>query len=149
MTLGDVIKKYRRYNNLSIADFSEVSGISTSYISMLERNVDPRGNAIKPSLETIEKVAKVINMDFDTLIRKISQKVVVNTTADYKDPAVDYLFEDENNSFLMESDERQWDFIKYCYNRASQSEKDKVLTILKVKEKWKEYKEMSNIFQKS
>lgn len=136
MILGDIIKEFRELNNLSLEEFAKMSGLSKSYISMLENNKDPRGNPINPSLETIDKVASAIGVDLDTLLEKIDQDVVVNqknsSTANFdnsdEDPAT------------------KWKFIKYCYEHASQAERNEILTILKVREKWLEYKEMQNIF---
>lgn len=38
MTLGDIVKRYRSDNHLSMDDFARLSGLSKGYISMLERN---------------------------------------------------------------------------------------------------------------
>lgn len=43
MTLGDVIAKFRDTHGISMDRFSEMSGISKTYISMLERNQTQRG----------------------------------------------------------------------------------------------------------
>ena len=136
MTLGDVIREFRELNKISGEEFGKMADLSKSYISMLENNKDPRGNPINPSLETIDKVATAIGVDLDTLVSKIDQDIVVN----------------RKNSTIANfdnSDEEagvKWKFIRYCYEHASQEEKNKVLTILKVREKWNEYKEMENIF---
>lgn len=135
MTLGDVIREFRDLNDLSMEKFGEMAGLSKSYISMLENNKDPRGNPIKPSVETIDKVATAIGVDLDTLMGKIDQDVVVN-----KKKAS---FTEFDSS---EEDSTKWKFIRYCYEHASQEERNKVLTILKVREKWNEYKEMENLF---
>jgi len=37
MRLGEIIKKYREENNLSMDDFVKFSGLSKGYISMLEK----------------------------------------------------------------------------------------------------------------
>lgn len=42
MSLGNIIKNYREVNRMSMDDFSRVSGISKAYISMLEKNINPR-----------------------------------------------------------------------------------------------------------
>lgn len=138
MTLGDVIREFRELNGISMDEFSNMSGLSKSYISMLENNKDPRGKAINPSLETIDKVASAIGVELDNLVSQIDQDVVVN----YKKPTLTGF---DNSD---EEEATKWKFIRYCYEHASQEEKNKVLTILKVREKWNEYKEMSNIFLK-
>lgn len=136
MTLGDVIREFRELNNLSMEEFAKMSNLSKSYISMLENNKDPRGNPINPSLETIDKVASTIGVELDTLVSKIDQDVVVNRK---KTPLSDFDSSEEESA-------TKWKFIRYCYEHASQEEKNKVLTILKVREKWSEYKEMEDIF---
>jgi len=136
MTLGDAIKEFRELNKLSQEEFGKMSGLSKSYLSMLENNKDPRGNPIKPSIETFDKVASTIGVDLDTLISKIDQEVIVNRK---KTGSEDYF----DNSDL---DEDKWRFFQYCYNHASQEDRNRVLTILKVREKWNEYKEMENLF---
>jgi transcriptional regulator with XRE-family HTH domain len=136
MTLGDVIREFRELNNLSMEEFAKMSNLSKSYISMLENNKDPRGNPINPSLETIDKVASTIGVELDTLVSKIDQDVVVNRK---KTPLSDFDSSEEEAT-------TKWKFIRYCYEHASQEEKNKVLTILRVREKWSEYKEMENLF---
>ena len=78
MTLGDVIKEFRELNKLSQEEFGKMSGLSKSYLSMLENNKDPRGNPIKPSIETFDKVATTIGVDLDTLISKVDSDIIVN-----------------------------------------------------------------------
>ena len=136
MTIGDVIREFRKLNDLNLEEFGKMCGLSKSYISMLENNKDPRGNPINPSLETIDKVASTIGVELDTLVSKIDQDVVVNRK---KTPLSDFDSSEEEAT-------TKWKFIRYCYEHASQEEKNKVLTILKVREKWSEYKEMENLF---
>ena len=136
MTLGDVIREFRELNNLSLEEFGKMSNLSKSYISMLENNKDPRGNPINPSLETIDKVASAIGVELDNLVGKIDQDVVVNRK---RTPLSDFDSSEEEAAV-------KWKFIRYCYEHASQEEKNKVLTILKVRERWSEYKEMESLF---
>lgn len=68
MTLGKIIKNYRETNHMSMDDFSRVSGISKGYISMLEKNVNPKsGTAPVPTIKYIQKAAKGMFMSFDEL----------------------------------------------------------------------------------
>ena len=58
MTLGDIIKKYRKENNISMSEFASYCSLSKGYISMLENNINPRNNKpISPTLPSISKVA--------------------------------------------------------------------------------------------
>ena len=136
MTIGDVIKEFRKLNDLSLEEFGKMAGLSKSYVSMLENNKDPRGNPVNPSLETIDKIAGAIGVDVDALVGQIDQDVVVNRK---KTPLSDF-----DNS--EEEAATKWKFIRYCYDHASQEDKNKVLTILKVRERWLQFKEMESIF---
>jgi len=138
MTLGDVIREFRDLNKINMEEFGKMADLSKSYISMLENNKDPRGNPINPSLETIDKVATAIGVDLDTLVSKIDQDIVVNR----KKPSL------AGFDIAEEDDDTRWKFFRYCFEHASQDEKNRVLTILHVREKWNEYKEMENIFIK-
>ena len=74
MTIGFLITEYRKENNISARAFASKCGLSFSYITMLEKNKDGRGNPIKPSLETVQKVANVIGMDYQELLSVISDE---------------------------------------------------------------------------
>lgn len=138
MTLGNVISEFRNLNNLTMEEFSKSAGLSKSYISMLERNRDPRGNTINPSMEVIDKVATAIGVDLDTLVQTIDQDVVVNSTP-HKSSS-EWIDELDANS------EAKWKFFKYCYEHASKEDRERVLSILKIREKWDEFKKISELF---
>ena len=79
MTLGDIIKNYRVTHSLSMDAFSEKSGISKAYISLLEKNKHPKtGKPIAPSIQCIKQAADGMSMDFDTLFKKIDGSVVLD-----------------------------------------------------------------------
>ena len=137
MTLGDAIKEFRELNNLSMEEFAKMSNLSKSYISMLENNKDPRGNPIRPSIETFDKVATTIGVDLDTLISKVDQDVIVN----YKKQ------KSEDNFDSAELDEDKWKFVQFCYAHASQEDRNRVLTILKVREEWNKYQEVQSFLK--
>ena len=42
MTLSDLVQEYRREHGLSQRQFASICGLSNGYISMLERNVNPK-----------------------------------------------------------------------------------------------------------
>lgn len=76
MTLGDIIKDYRKTQHLSMDAFSEKSGISKAYISLLEKNRHPKtGKAIAPSIQCIKQAADGMNMDFNMLFSMIDGDV--------------------------------------------------------------------------
>ena len=88
MILGDFISKYRKESGLTMQDFADKSGLSKAYISILERNHNPRsGKPPIPSLETIRAVAHVIGLDFNTIILALDGDQLVSLDGDPDSPA--------------------------------------------------------------
>jgi len=82
MTLGNIIKKYRDENNISMADFAKLSHISKPYVSMLEKDKNPKnGKPIVPSVTTLKNVANAMCISFDTLIKILdeNQEILLET----------------------------------------------------------------------
>lgn len=80
MLLGEIIYDYRKRNGLTMKEFSERSGLTKGYISMLEKNYNPRSKSgITPSIATFKKAAKGMNMDFDKLISMVDNQPVTFT----------------------------------------------------------------------
>ena len=66
MTLGEIIKEYRTNHKMSMDTFSDKSGISKSYISLLEKNSHPKtGKKIAPSIPYIKQAADGMGIDFN------------------------------------------------------------------------------------
>lgn len=79
MTLGEIIKNYRSEHLLSMDAFSEKSGISKAYISLLEKNKHPKtGKAIAPSIQCIKQAADGMNIDFNELFSMLDGNVTLN-----------------------------------------------------------------------
>lgn len=81
MHLGEIVSKYRAENNITMEEFAAKSGLSKGYISMLEKNENPRTKKpIIPTLETINQVADVIGMDLQVLLAKLGRSQKINLT---------------------------------------------------------------------
>jgi len=81
MLLGEIIKAYREANNLSMQEFADRADLTKGYISMIERNNNPRSEkGVTPSLKTYSKCAKAMNMTINDLLRMIDgdEHVIVN-----------------------------------------------------------------------
>lgn len=79
MHIGMFIKKYRDDNKISMAEFAKMSGISKAYVSVLEKNKDPRnGKEIIPSIPVIKKVSNAINISFDELLESLDENQVIS-----------------------------------------------------------------------
>lgn len=69
MTLGTLIRAYRDEHQMTMQEFASRCGLSKAYISMLERNRNPKsGKPPIPSLETIRSISASIGMDFNQVI---------------------------------------------------------------------------------
>ena len=72
MKLGELLKRYRQDHNLSLRGFSELSGVSNSYLSMLELGRQPSsGNPIVPSLTKLNQIAAAMGMDINDLLSSV------------------------------------------------------------------------------
>lgn len=86
MFLGEIIYKYRKENNLTMDDFAKLSGLSKSYISMLEKNKHPQSSRkLVPSVETFKKVASAMNIDSDELFRIVDSGQLVKLNVSCND----------------------------------------------------------------
>ncbi len=73
MTIGDIIKEYREENNITMDEFSLKSGLSKGYISMLEKNENPRTKLpIMPTTKTLTAVSTAINLPISELMKKLN-----------------------------------------------------------------------------
>lgn len=75
MFLGEIIKKYRKENNLSLRAFASKCGLSYTYISMLEKNIDYRtGKPIAPTLDSVKYISKAMNIPIDDLLKMLDDE---------------------------------------------------------------------------
>lgn len=81
MTLGNIISNFRKTHGLSMEKFSDISGLSKAYVSMLERNRTGRGEEPSPSIETYRAVSAAIGIDVDELIRMVDGKIKLSKTS--------------------------------------------------------------------
>ena len=83
MKLGELLKSYRTEHKLSMDAFCELSDLTKGYISMLEKNEHPKSKKpIVPSYETIEKIAKGMQISVEGLIDMLDddQEIQINDT---------------------------------------------------------------------
>ena len=75
MILGDLIKEYRTKNKMSLRDFAQRCGLSHTYISALEKNIDPRtGKPIAPTLDTVKYISKGMNMSIESILKVLDDE---------------------------------------------------------------------------
>lgn len=86
MILGEIIHDYRRQQQLSMDQFASLSGLTKGYISMLEKNQHPKTKkALLPTLETIEKIAKGMDIRPEQLIEQLDDQQLLGIILTAKD----------------------------------------------------------------
>lgn len=77
MNLGEYIRNYRFEHKLSQRQFAKLTGISVSYMSMLEAGKRPdTGAPVIPTIKTLRQLAEGMSMSLTTLIRSIDDTPV-------------------------------------------------------------------------
>lgn len=75
MTLGEIIKNYRKFHDLSLQQFADIAGLSKGYVSMVEKGVNGHtGKPLSPSVETVEKCAKAMGTTAKSLFAIVDGK---------------------------------------------------------------------------
>lgn len=83
MKLSAIIIEYRNRFQISQREFSRRCGLSNSYISFLENEVNPRtGRPIVPTLEQYQKLATGMNMTVQQLFEMLDEDSPVDLHAD-------------------------------------------------------------------
>ena len=141
MTLGDIIKKYRKENNISMSEFACNCSLSKGYISMLENNINPRNNKlISPTLPSISKVASGMRIELDTLLKMMGNEQTVDLTCEHnsisnldKPKTLDVVIEkcEEPSSKSQIQRISRYAKLYSLYNQLSSSNKDKVFIYTK------------------
>ena len=72
---GYVLKRLRQERGYSLTELGKFTGISKSYLSLLERGIQKN-----PSIEIIEKIAKVLKVDMNYLIKPTENKTPYRST---------------------------------------------------------------------
>ena len=68
MTLRDLVKEYRASHGLSQRQFAAACGLSNGYVSMLEKNLNPKtGLPVTPSLPALKKIATGMGLSLTDL----------------------------------------------------------------------------------
>lgn len=77
MTLGEIVKEYRKKNKLSLREFASRCGMSHSYIAMIENEENSKtGEPIIPTITTINKIAKGMGRTIDSVIAEADDMLV-------------------------------------------------------------------------
>lgn len=90
MKLGAIIRDYRESHKLSLNAMATRSGLSKPYIAILENERNPISDKpVKPSLDTIQKLAKAMGISTDDLISLMGDDLVSFETQPEETVSVD------------------------------------------------------------
>nr|DAH05836.1 MAG TPA: hypothetical protein [Caudoviricetes sp.] len=88
MTLGDIIKKYRKETGLSQDAVAKRAGVSKAYISILERNRNPKtGEPPIASLKVINDLAAAMSTDFDSIFEQLDDNIKISINEQLPKPS--------------------------------------------------------------
>lgn len=67
--LGKILKEKREELHLSLRKASELIGVSHTYLSNLEKAIDPRSNVpVRPTIDTLKLISSAYKMDVNKLV---------------------------------------------------------------------------------
>lgn len=117
MTLSELVVKYRTEHGLSQRQFAQLCGLSNGYISMLEKNVNPKtGQPLVPQITNLRKIADAMKISLAQLFETVEDMPV--DLGEYKMPAA------KTDNGLMKE-------IMHVVSTLSDEQKTKVLTFAK------------------
>lgn len=68
--LGEYLKSEREKRKMSLRDFSELLGISHTYLKKLETGCNPTtGKPVSPTIETLSEISKSLNIPLEYLLK--------------------------------------------------------------------------------
>lgn len=82
--LGEWLKMYRARNNMTMQDLVVACGFSKAYVGMLEKGVNPTtGKPVSPTIQTLNKIAKGIGQDIDSLLKFFDSDQPITITTSF------------------------------------------------------------------
>jgi len=86
MTLSEFVIQYREAHGFSQRQMANKCGLSNGYISMLEKNENPKtGRPLIPSIPALEKLAKGMNITLNELFTVIDDMPVDMSASVYNE----------------------------------------------------------------
>ncbi|MGJ9381738.1 transcriptional regulator [Salipaludibacillus neizhouensis] len=73
--IGERVKKYRKEAGLSMTELADRASVAKSYLSALERNIQTN-----PSIQFLEKIATVLHIDMNVLLKDESDLDNIHTS---------------------------------------------------------------------
>ncbi len=123
MTLGDEIRAYREGTRLSQRQFADRAGVSNGYISLLEKNENPRtGQPMTPSMAVLRRIAGAMGLKVSDLCARVE-----DLAADLGATVIDY--EEAQEKLRMILTEREYALLM-AYRRADDRAREDAIALL-------------------
>lgn len=112
MNFGEYVKENRTKNNIKQNRAAKMLGVSTSYLSGIERGVRPA-----PSQDLIEKIADILELDRKESYRLYDLAAESKQPPTLSDDIIDYVYQNINIRDLLRYSmecqlaEKDWDII--------------------------------------
>ena len=130
MTLGGCIREYRHIHGISQRQFAEMCDLSNAYISILEKNINPKtGYAPVPTFGVYKKVADAMGITVDDLFKKADDSYVsVGSKMTLEMPAVPFSGETQKmiDHRIEEADTAKKELVE-LFRTLTDRDKDKLL----------------------
>ena len=124
MTIGEMIEKYCRDNEITNQHFAELCKVSKGYISQLINGRNPKtGRPITPTIETYIKIAEAMNITIEDLFRQIDDApIVIKRRTDEKLKSI-------GEQLTAPSRSREWIALSEGFEKMEQQKYDEFMAI--------------------
>ena len=126
MKLSELIKEYRNETKLSQRKFSELCNLSNTYISFIEKEMNPKtGRPLIPTLEQYKKIADGMGISVQQLFEKLDDDAPVNIHSDYQTEHVTIDNIEKFSHIMQYMDREDYDYVIAAFDRAYKKMKEK------------------------
>lgn len=100
-TLGKYLHEEREKRNMSLREFSELLGISHTYLKKLETGCNPStGKPVSPTIETLNEISKALHVSLEYLLEVSGYVKTNNFEQEYQS----FTTPQEALSFILKQD---------------------------------------------
>ena len=130
MKLGDLLKTYRSRNKITMKEFADSCGFSKAYVGMLEKGINPTtGKPVSPTVQTLEKIAKGMGRDLDSLLKALDEDQPVTISRVKPLDSEEIKLVDNYREMNAEDKDFLWDIVRRLLNRNSTVAAGKIISI--------------------
>lgn len=123
MKLSELVKNYRKENNISQRKFSEKCDLSNTYISYIEKEKNPKTNKpVVPTIEVYKKLADGMDITVQELFEQLDDDAPVDLQfsicSDPSDPPLVINNMDQFAHLMQYMTKEDYDYVVAAFDRA-------------------------------